>query len=74
MKKLKYNAMYVENEDSVIALLNEELDIDSDDQLDLENVEESASEEKHQRINSSVVSLAGGRWALDPPGRVTTYR
>jgi hypothetical protein len=34
----------VENEDSVIALLNEELDIDSDDQMDLENVEKTASE------------------------------
>jgi hypothetical protein len=53
MKKVNYNAMCVENEGSVIALLNEELDIDSDDQLDLENVEETASEELSDEMSES---------------------
>jgi hypothetical protein len=35
-KKPKYNAARVENEESIIDLLNEELDIDSDDQMHLE--------------------------------------
>jgi hypothetical protein len=37
MKELKYNAA-CEIEESVTALLNEELIIDSDDQMDLGNV------------------------------------
>jgi hypothetical protein len=45
MKKPKYNAMCAENEESIIALLNEDLNIDSDDQMDLKNVEETPSEE-----------------------------
>jgi hypothetical protein len=53
IKKVKYNAVCVENEDSVIALLNEELDIDSDDELDLENVEETASEELSDEMSES---------------------
>jgi hypothetical protein len=50
MKKDKYNAVCVENEDSVIALLNEELDIDPDVQLDLEIVAETASEEVTEKM------------------------
>jgi hypothetical protein len=38
MKRLKYNAVCVDNEESIIALLNEELDIDSDDQMGSDNV------------------------------------
>jgi hypothetical protein len=49
MKKVKYNAVCVENEDSVIALLNEELDPDV--QLDLENVTETASEEVTEKMS-----------------------
>jgi hypothetical protein len=51
--KLKNNAVCAENEVSVIALLNEELDIDFDDQMDLENVEESASEESSNGMSES---------------------
>jgi hypothetical protein len=51
MKKVKYNAECVENEDSVIALLNQELDIDPDVQLDLENVAETASEEVTEKMS-----------------------
>jgi hypothetical protein len=43
----------IENEESVIALLNEELDIDSDDQMDLENVEETAGEESSEEMSES---------------------
>jgi hypothetical protein len=39
MKKPKNNAVYAENEESIIALLNEDPTIDSDDQMDLENVQ-----------------------------------
>jgi hypothetical protein len=35
MKTPKYNAVCVKKEESIIALLNKELDIDSDDQMDL---------------------------------------
>jgi hypothetical protein len=38
----------VENKESIIAFLNEELDIDSDDQMDLKNAEKTASEELDQ--------------------------
>jgi hypothetical protein len=43
----------VEKEESIIALLNEELDIDSDDQMDLENVEETPSEELSDEVSES---------------------
>jgi hypothetical protein len=43
----------VENEDSIIAFLNEELDADSDDQMDLENVEEIVSEELWDEMSES---------------------
>jgi hypothetical protein len=38
------NAVCVENEESITAFLNEELDTGSDDLMDLENVEETVSE------------------------------
>jgi hypothetical protein len=37
--------MCVEDEESISDMLNEELDIDSDDELNLENEGQSASEE-----------------------------
>jgi hypothetical protein len=40
-KKTKYNGVCAENEESIIALLHEDLNIDSGDQMVLENAEES---------------------------------
>jgi tRNA/tmRNA/rRNA uracil-C5-methylase (TrmA/RlmC/RlmD family) len=53
MKKVKYNAVCVENEESIISLLNEELSIDSDEQVDLETVDETASEELSNEMSES---------------------
>jgi hypothetical protein len=53
MKKPKYNAVCVENEEALIALLNEELDINSDDQMELENVEETVIEESSDDMPES---------------------
>jgi hypothetical protein len=53
MKTPKYNAVCVENEESIIALLNKELNVDSDNQMDLENVEETASEESSDEMSES---------------------
>jgi hypothetical protein len=51
MKRPKYDAVCVKNEESFIASLNEELDIDSDDQMELENIEETASEISSDEIS-----------------------
>jgi hypothetical protein len=45
MRKRKYKSVCVEDEESIIHMLNGELDIDSDDEMDLESKGESASEE-----------------------------
>jgi hypothetical protein len=37
MKKRKYNLVCVEDEESISDMLNEELDIDSDDEMNMEN-------------------------------------
>lgn len=52
-EELDYNAMCVEHEDSVIILLNEELDMDPDVRMDLEKVEETASEESRDKMAES---------------------
>jgi hypothetical protein len=53
MKKPKYTAVCAENEESIIALLNEDLDIDSDDQMDLKNIEETLNEELSDVMSES---------------------
>jgi hypothetical protein len=53
MRKPKYNAVCVENEESIIALVNEYLDMDSDDQVVLENVQETLSEELSDEVSES---------------------
>jgi hypothetical protein len=45
MKKRKYNPACAEDEESISDMLSEELDIASDDEMNLENKEQSASEE-----------------------------
>jgi hypothetical protein len=63
MKKPKYNVVCVENEESIVALLNEDLDIDSDDQMDLKNVEETPSEdvvlESESESETSILRVDG---------------
>jgi hypothetical protein len=54
MKKWKYNPLCVEDEESVIDMLSEELSIDSDDEMNLEKEGQSASEE------SSITSSESG--------------
>jgi hypothetical protein len=53
MKEQKYDAVCVKNEDSISALLNEELDIDSDDQMQSENERKTVSEESSYKISES---------------------
>jgi hypothetical protein len=53
MKKRKYNPTCVEDEVSISDMLSEELDIVSGDELNLENEEQSASEESGNTLSES---------------------
>jgi hypothetical protein len=51
MKRRKYNHTFVEDEESISDMLSEELDIDSDDEMNLENGQ-STSEELSNTLES----------------------
>jgi hypothetical protein len=53
MKKLKYNPMNVKDEESTSDMLSEELNIDSDDEMNLENEGQSVSEESSNASSES---------------------
>jgi hypothetical protein len=48
-KKRKYNPFYDEDEEAISDMVNEESDIDSDDEMDLEIVGETVSEEPSKK-------------------------
>jgi hypothetical protein len=51
MRKRKDNPVCVKDEESISDMLNKELNIDSDDELDLENDGQSASEELSSKVS-----------------------
>jgi hypothetical protein len=53
IKKLKYNPVRVEDEESISDMLSEELNTDSDDGMNLENVGQSTSEESSNALSES---------------------
>jgi hypothetical protein len=53
MKKRKHNPTCVDNEESISDMLSEELDIISGDEMNLENEEQSASEESSNTSSES---------------------
>jgi hypothetical protein len=52
-EKLKYNAVCGDNEDLVSALLNEELDIDSEDDVDFEILSDCGSEDSRDEVSET---------------------
>jgi diacylglycerol kinase family enzyme len=55
LKKLIYNHLYDEDEESISYMLNEKLDIDSDDEMNLEIEGETASEESNDEMSESEI-------------------
>jgi hypothetical protein len=53
MKKWKYNPVCAEDEESISDMLSEELDIDSDAEINLENERQSTSEETSNTLLES---------------------
>jgi hypothetical protein len=55
LKKLIYNHLYDEDEESISYMLNEKLDIDSDDEMDLKTEGETASDELSNKMSESEI-------------------